>query len=266
MQNPYLALTDAFNRGALRTLLSSGQAVVMHRLAVMSKDGDWILREDPAAVEHVLEVLAAHGARYRFGAPLDLRWLAGGWSAHLEFPQNGLRIRTDFVSRPPRISRDELQAMWSAATDTGDPVVGLVPLAAIKLTNREKDYAVVGELARAMPDPSDQIRFSRSALDLLDLARQHPELVAAIAADRPALASIGKGRDAIEAALDHERRTLMRNNEQRLQAYRRASEAWATIWTDLQREIGTLPLHEAHAKMVQRALGVLPFRPPEIAP
>ena len=40
MQNPYFALTDEFNRAAMRALLSSGQAVVVHRLAVMSKDGD----------------------------------------------------------------------------------------------------------------------------------------------------------------------------------------------------------------------------------
>lgn len=46
MDNPYLELTEELNRGRLRALLSSGQAVVVHRLAIMSKDGDWILRED----------------------------------------------------------------------------------------------------------------------------------------------------------------------------------------------------------------------------
>jgi hypothetical protein len=42
MNNPYLDLTEELNRGRLRALLSSGQAAVVHRLAVMSKDGDWI--------------------------------------------------------------------------------------------------------------------------------------------------------------------------------------------------------------------------------
>src|SRR5690349_7678313 len=101
MENPYLELTEELNRGRLRVLLSSGQAVVVHRLAVMSKDGDWILREDAEAATHALEVLSSHGARCRFGAPLDLRWLAGGWSSHLEFRRGPLRIRTDFVTRPP---------------------------------------------------------------------------------------------------------------------------------------------------------------------
>ncbi|HKH45123.1 MAG TPA: hypothetical protein VKM72_10710 [Thermoanaerobaculia bacterium] len=71
MNNPYLELTEKLNQGRLRVLLSSGQAVVVHRLAVMSKDGDWIVREDIEAVGHVLEVLSSYGARYRFGAPLD---------------------------------------------------------------------------------------------------------------------------------------------------------------------------------------------------
>jgi hypothetical protein len=59
--------------------------VVLHRLAIMSKDGDWVLREDAEA--------------------------------------------------------------------GGTDVVPLEPLAAMKLTKREKDYAVIGELARRMTDP-----------------------------------------------------------------------------------------------------------------
>ena len=62
--NPYVELTAAFNRGRLRAVLSSGQAVVLHRLAIMSKDGDWILREDDEALEHVLSVLAERGAQF----------------------------------------------------------------------------------------------------------------------------------------------------------------------------------------------------------
>ncbi len=263
MQNPYLALTEAFNRGSLRALLSSGQAVVMHRLAVMSKDGDWILRESAADIDHVLSILAAHGARYRFGAPLDARWLSGGWSAHLEFPQAGLRIRTDFVTRPARIAPDQLAAMWASAQQTGTAVVELVPLAAIKLTNREKDYAVVGELARAMTEPADQLQFSRSALDLLALAQRRPDLVAQAINKRPILAALGQGREALETALDRERRTLMRTNEQRLERYQTAAAAWAAIWSEVQREVHGLDLRDAHTRIVRRAEQALPCTPKE---
>lgn len=107
--NIYLDLTREFNHGRVRCILSSGQAVVLHQLAVMSKDGDWIVREDDESLTHVLTVLEGYGARYRLGAPLDKRWMAVGWSAHCEFvDQSGasapLRVRTDFVSRPPRLS------------------------------------------------------------------------------------------------------------------------------------------------------------------
>jgi hypothetical protein len=37
VNNPYLELTEVLNRHRLRALLSSGQAVVVHRLAIMSK-------------------------------------------------------------------------------------------------------------------------------------------------------------------------------------------------------------------------------------
>lgn len=261
MDNPYLALTDEFNAGSLRTLLSSGQAVVVHRLAVMSKDGDWIVRESPPAIEHVLRVLEGHGARYRFGAPLDVRWLAGGWSSHFEFRQHGLRIRTDFVTRPPRISQAELAAIWRDSERNQEQVIGLVPLAALKLTNREKDYAVVGELARAMKHPTDQLRYSRSASDLMALAKLHPDSVAQVIGCRPVLAAIPGGREVLEEALDRERRALMRENEQRLAHYQAAARQWAAAWPSLAARLEHLPLRKAHEVLTHQALGVLPFEP-----
>jgi hypothetical protein len=56
--NIYRALTREFNHGRLRAVISSGQAVVLHRLAIMSKDGDWIVREGAECLGHVLGVLA----------------------------------------------------------------------------------------------------------------------------------------------------------------------------------------------------------------
>ena len=51
------------------------------------------------------DLLALRRARYRPGAPLDVRWLAGGWSSHFEFAdERGRRVRCDFFSRPPRVS------------------------------------------------------------------------------------------------------------------------------------------------------------------
>jgi len=260
--NVYLRLTRDFNAGRPRALLAGGQAVVLYRLAIMSKDGDWVLREDEEALQHVLGVLDAHGARYRFGAPLALPWMRGGWSAHFEFPWEGLRIRTDFVTRPPRLDQGILAAMWHEQDchppAPADAKLATAQLILTKQTNREKDYAAIGELARLLDDPGAALRHSRSARDILEIAVRHPELVAAAQKDRPCLSAVGEGREALAAALDAERRGLMALNEERLERYEQAARDWAAAWPAVQKEIGSLPLREAHARVVAAARGCLP--------
>jgi len=257
----YIELTEAFNRGRLRTVLSSGQAVVFHQLAIMSKDGDWILREDEEALRHVLSVLAQHRARHRFGAPFDLRWLRGGWSCHFEFTSGPLRVRTDFVTRPPRLPPAALAALWARAGREAFPVVGVRDLCELKKTNREKDYAVIGELARLLDNPRDQFLFSRSARDLTLLAAQYPELVRDLSSARPVLASVSQGADALESALDAERRRLIHANEDRLQNYLDAAAAWREAWPGIEAETEGLSLEDAHRAIVRRAENILPFVP-----
>ncbi len=260
MRNIYLDLTAAFNAGRLHAIISSGQAVVLHRLAFMSKDGDWILREEAETMHHILHVLSKHGARYRFGAPLDLRWMAGGWSSHFECRQDRLRVRTDFVTRPARIDPTHLAEMWNAV-DPKRPVVDRVALAEIKKTNREKDYPIIGELARLMSDPREQLLYSRSARDLLVLAQAHPQLIPELAARRPLLQTIFKGQSRLEEALDAERRNLIRANEMRLDRYREAAQRWATAWPSVEKEVKNLALGPAHGIVTARALDLLPFAP-----
>ena len=259
--NIYQELTMDFNAGRLRAILSSGQAVVMHRLAVMSKDGDWILREDDEALDHGLTILAGRGARYRFGAPLDRRWLACGWSSHLEFRTDVLRVRTDFVTRPPRIAAQALESLWTAAEAARDevPFTDAVTLAELKKTNRERDYAVIGELARLLEDPFDCLLLSRSARDLSALAQEHPDMLEDAAARRPLLKHVHDGRDLLEAALDAERRGLIHANERRLQGYMDAAKDWADAWPGISAEISALPLREAHTTLIARAECLLPF-------
>lgn len=263
--NIYLELTREFNRGRTRAIICSGQAVVLHRLAVTSKDGDWILREDQETLDHVLATLAARGARYRFGAPLDLRWLSGGWSSHFEFMAPQMRVRTDFFTRPPRVTPVELAAVWREQEGRDPPFVDARVLAAMKQTDREKDWVVIGELARLLREPREQLLFSRSARDLIELARQHPALVTGAVRQRPLLAifaSGAPGREQVETALDAERRSSMRENERRLQAYRSASERLAQQWARLQGAVAGMDLRAAHERLVAEAGPLLPVRVP----
>lgn len=257
--NVYAELTKQFNEGRLRAIICSGQAVVLHRLTIMSKDGDWILREDEDCLAHVLRVLEDRGATYRFGAPLDARWMQGGWSAHFQFEHGALRVRTDFFTRPPRITEARLHELWREQEDRAIPFLDPPDLADMKKTNRERDYAVIGELARIMDTTREKLLYSRSARDLIRLASEHPAEVERVVEQRPVLAGVGDGREQLERALDAERRELIRANEARLLAYREASAEWAAQWLKVQQQLAGLPLLEAHAMVCRRAEGVLPF-------
>ena len=93
------------------------------------------------------------------------------------------------------------------------PHAGRRDLAEMKKTDREKDYAVIGELARLMEDPADQLLYSRSARDLMELGEQHAALRSSLVGQRPVRNAVSRGCDALEAALDAERRELMRAHD-----------------------------------------------------
>ena len=171
MSNVYFSLTEEFNSEGVVALLASGQAVVFYRVALMSKDGDWVLRETEEACRRVRAVLALKGARYRPGAPLHPRWLAGGWSSHFEFfDDKKRRIRCDFVTRPPRIPPAELDAVFAAAHGEGRlRVVDPERLIRLKQTQRAKDYPVIGELSRLL-GPEAELRWTTDPDRIVDLA------------------------------------------------------------------------------------------------
>ncbi|MCP4654084.1 MAG: hypothetical protein GY856_01565 [bacterium] len=60
---------------------------------------------------------------------VDVRWLAAGASSHFEIPGDPLRLRTDFVTRPPRLSEQELGRLWQQPEQRSVRVVGVEHLA-----------------------------------------------------------------------------------------------------------------------------------------
>jgi hypothetical protein len=261
IKNIYITLTEKFNEGRLRAVICSGQAAVLHRIAIMSKDGDWIIREDQECLSHIMKILEGYGAAYRFGAPLDILWLKCGWSSHFEFMQGNIRIRTDFFTRPPRISSNMLERLWNESEGKHPPFTNMRLLAEMKKTNREKDYAVIGELARRMENPRDVFLYSRSARDIVELAGACPDILLEIKEHRELLAKLPCSIDELEKELDAERRKLMHANEERLLKYGNASRKWAGKWAEMQNLINGKPLTEAHRIILENAEGVLPCNP-----
>jgi hypothetical protein len=256
MGNIYFELTEELNARETIALLTSGQAVVFYRIAMMSKDGDWVLRETPGACDRVLEVLGARGARYRPGAPLDVRWLSGGWSSHFQFhDEKGRRIRCDFLSRPPRVPPAILERNFAATAAGKLRVLELPALILMKQTQRAKDYPVIGELARKLA-PDQELEFTTDPDRILELAPQHgsksarPPVQAALA---------GKSRGEVVVALAREIDALQEKDRRRLLAYEEAS---ARYREEFRRSgVAERPLREAHAVAVELAARLLPQDP-----
>ena len=254
MANVFFTLTEEFNSDGVIALLASGQAVVFYRIALMSKDGDWVLRETESACRRVRSVLASRGARYRPGAPLHPRWLAGGWSCHFEFfDEKKRRIRCDFVSRPPRIPAGDLQTMFAAARCEGRlRVVDPERLVLLKQTQRAKDYPVIGELARLLP-PQGERELTTDPDRILELAR---EPGGESPRESVRLARLGRPREEVVAALAREVDRLQQSDRARMQRYERAGQGYlAEFRATVPLEV---PLEEAHAVAVRLAERSLP--------
>ncbi len=254
--NVYFELTRAFNRLGPTAALSSGQAVVYYRLAIMSKDGDWIAHETAEACDRILAVLSEHGARYRPSAPLDVRWLQGGWSSHFEFADGaGRRVRCDFVSRPPRVPHQALGALFEQHAPGDLLVVDREALIRLKQTARAKDYAIIGELARQLP-PDREVEWTTDVDRIMELSAAAPAESA-----RPSVlaARAGAGRAAVVAALAQEIDTLQRVDRERLAIYQGAADNYLVEFN--RSGLDALPLRAAHEAACRLASTLLPQQP-----
>ncbi len=254
-RNIYFELTEEFNARAANVALASGQAVVYYRIAIMSKDGDWIIREAPDACDAVLEELEARGARYRPAAPLDVRWLVGGWSSHFQFADaRARRVRCDFVSRPPRVPRAALEQLFApATTPPARHVVDIPTLIALKQTQRAKDYAVIAELAARLP-PEQEIEVTTDPDRILALAPAFDR-----ESSRPAVRAarqVPVDRRAVVVALAEETDALQQTDRRRVAAYETAAQPFLQACRAA--AISTMPLRLAHARIVEMAERLLP--------
>jgi hypothetical protein len=255
--NVYFDLTEELNAEGPIAVLASGQAVVFYKISIMSKDGDWILRETPEACRRALAILGRHGARYRPGAPLDVRWLAGGWSSHFElFDAERRRIRCDFVSRPPRMTLEEIRDLFDSAQPAAPlQVLPIEPLIRIKQTQRAKDYPVIGELSRRLP-PQREIELTTDPDRILALAPDYGQG----SKRAPVRAALGAGsRDAVVVELAREIDRLQQRDRARLERYRAASLSYMQQFQAA--KIGDLDLPEAHERLRELAENLLPHNP-----
>ena len=120
---------------------------------------------------------------------------------------------------------------------------------------------MIGELARIMDKVENQLLYSRSARDLIHLAKEYPQTLSDLLSKRSILKGIPSGLRDLEKALDEERREMIHANEDRLRLYAEASEKWYKVWPELQKKISHLSLQEAHKILVKTADQILPHQP-----
>jgi hypothetical protein len=262
VQNVYFDLTAEFNRERTLSILSSGQAVVYYGTAILSKDGDWLVEESDEACGRVRSVLAARGARYRAGAPLDRRWLAGGWSSHFEYrDEKQRRVRCDFLARPPRIDGSDLESLFRSPRAPGElAVIDIENLIRMKRTQRAKDYPVIAELARLLPEDRE-ILYSTDPDRIIALAKRHGR----VTLRPPVLEAVrGGSREDVVVALAKEIDALQEADRRRLEAYARTSRPYMEALV----RSGHLAeaIEVSHEKIVDLAEDLLPFEAQEGLP
>jgi len=258
MENPYFALHKEFKAAGANVLLSSGQACVLLGIAAFSKDGDWIVREDTQSCSAILRVLATRKAVYRLGAPLDIRFLTQGWSSHFEFFTDGLRVRTDFVSRPPRIP--DPSNLWARAASKDEiDLVAVEDVIKLKQTRRPRDYAVIGALAEVCGFNEHVPSLALSYLQDYDLLRKaveqwHEE---AQRSDRDAVKKIVSGapRRDVVIALALEQDENVEEDNRRIALYKDAMFSYQRVFAELSShwKIRGTPLSDQHRELIALA-------------
>jgi len=259
MVNPCVELHKAFRAAGAEVLLSSGQACVLYGIAAFSKDGDWVIRETPESCAAVLAELGRRGASYRLGAPLDIRWLAQGWTSHFELRMpDGYRARADFVSRPPRVP--DLEVLWQRRfVLAGLEVVDIASLLQLKQTARQRDYSVIGALAEACGFNEGHADIALDYLQDYDLlaeaVRRWPAEARRHQRGAVRLLVSGAPRTDVVAALAVEQDVRITADRQRLDTFRGRSREFAHRFAALRTGWSTshTPLAGQHAQLMDLA-------------
>jgi hypothetical protein len=262
MINPYRDLHREFTEAGAKLLLSSGQACVMYGIAAFSKDGDWIIEESEDSCRAVLAVLERKDAEYRLGAPLDVRWLSKGWTSHFEYRSEGLRIRVDFCSRPPRVP--EMKNVWDRAVRMhGIDIVDVETLIQIKQTRRVRDYSVIGALAEVAGCKENIPEIALEYLQDYDLLKKTvigwPEKAKQCSREAVKLLAAGKGRTEVITALALEQDGKIQEDEARVRRMDESSRGFQEDFAGLKRtwEKRGRPLSKQHEQLIEIASSLL---------
>lgn len=255
----FLDLVDRLRKAAVRCAITGGLACIEFGIVEHTEDCD--LLTDPAGAPSTLRVLAETnllGSRcsYRgtISAPLDTRWLSGGWTSHFVWERGPHSAYLDVFGFPPRVR----PPWW---TEASFPYAARATVAAMKRTQRPKDWSQATALGLQLLADGD----ARGWLHLFDAdairgVLQHARPPDATLVRRPVLRLALNDDPLLERAIQTEIDFWSRLDRLRLGIYRRAASEYAT---KLRARVGlaTAPLEEQHEIRVEEAHASLPRDP-----
>ena len=199
--NPIQSALATLRECDVQTLLIGGQACILYGGAEFSRDLDLMLAVTPETIPRLEQALAALVATPIAVPPLRADLLERGHAVHFRCARDDVAgLRLDLMTRPPRLA--DIDAVWRRHIvidlDFGPvSVVALEDLVATKKTQRDKDWATIGELVAAdmiahegSADRSRTafwLRETRDADALIQLASEFREIAVTTTADRPLL-------------------------------------------------------------------------------
>lgn len=239
--------------------ITSGLACVHYGVAETTKDCDLLCHTgsfDTLLGELEDMKIEGEACQYRgnISPPLDARWHDGGWTSHFEWAVGLAAVTLDVFGhalREPAPWPEDLVGLYA----------GPHTVAAMKRTNRSKDWAFINALGVRMIEADDErgwlhIFKPDTLTELLDTHTCPPE----IAAWRPALRMAVGGDPSAEGALHVERLFWEELDRVRIRILERQLRPYVACVRKA-RLARTLPLREDHALRVNCATHHLPTNP-----
>ncbi|MFZ4695834.1 MAG: hypothetical protein ACOYMV_11970 [Verrucomicrobiia bacterium] len=240
--------------------ITGGLACVQFGVAEHTEDCDLICA--PEGAHQLLDILelARFGdthAVYRgnLSAPLDPRWLQGGWTSHFTWETHApIQPYLDVFGVPPRMSSPwlkEIQGFWA----------GPHTVAEMKRTNRRKDWDQATALGLRMLRSGDERGWLHifDADALLSLSETMP-IQTALLAQRPVLRLAAERSPRLARAIQTEVDFWTHLNRLRLKIYENAARPYAAAVRDSP-GASHKNLSEQHALRLAHAEKLLPTSP-----
>lgn len=238
--SPIPRVLGTFQKHRVKALLMGGQACILYGGAEFSRDIDFAIAVDDRSLHRLRAALADLKAEPIYVPMLAREPLLAGHACHFRCMAPGLsKLRIDVMHRlrgaPP------FETMWRRRRRVAVPGVGTVNvmnvehLAAVKRTQRDKDWPMIrrlieADVARARRHTPEKVRFwllaCRTPEILVNLTRQYPAATRKLARQRVLLQHAATG-DLVRVAAE------LRAEEERERELDR--EYWRPLRAELER-------------------------------